>query len=78
MAMLTMNPAIRYVSLFLMAQSYTCFVVFWAWVSNSYHDLHPNGLSHLPSPLNAITWQRHWLTSSKAIERGAGSRTTPS
>ncbi|KAF9226509.1 MFS general substrate transporter [Gyrodon lividus] len=35
MAMLTMNTVIRYMSLFLMAQSYTGFIVFWAWVSNS-------------------------------------------
>ncbi|KAG2146784.1 MFS general substrate transporter [Suillus clintonianus] len=35
MAMATMNTAVRYFSLFLMAQSYTAFVVYWAWVSNS-------------------------------------------
>ncbi|KIJ70007.1 hypothetical protein HYDPIDRAFT_121289 [Hydnomerulius pinastri MD-312] len=35
MAMLTMNTAVRYMSMFLMAQSYAGFIVFWAWVSNS-------------------------------------------
>ncbi|KAH7930094.1 MFS general substrate transporter [Leucogyrophana mollusca] len=34
-AMLTMNTAARYLSLFLMAQSYAGFIVFFAWVSNS-------------------------------------------
>jgi len=34
-AMSTMNTAARYFSMFLIAQSYTGFVVFWAWVSNS-------------------------------------------
>jgi len=31
----TMNTAARYISLFLMAQSYTAFITFLAWVSNS-------------------------------------------
>ncbi|KAF8450462.1 MFS general substrate transporter [Boletus edulis BED1] len=35
MATLSMNVVIRYTSLFLMAQSYAGFIVFWAWVSNS-------------------------------------------
>ncbi|KAH0839987.1 MFS general substrate transporter [Lanmaoa asiatica] len=35
MAILSMNMVIRYISLFLMAQSYAGFIVFWAWVSNS-------------------------------------------
>ncbi|KAF8558925.1 MFS general substrate transporter [Imleria badia] len=35
MAMLSMNIVIRYISLFLMAQSFAGFIVFWAWVSNS-------------------------------------------
>ncbi|KAF9247255.1 major facilitator superfamily domain-containing protein [Melanogaster broomeanus] len=34
-AMSTMNTAARYFSMFLIAQSYTGFVVFWAWASNS-------------------------------------------
>ncbi|KAH7916081.1 MFS general substrate transporter [Hygrophoropsis aurantiaca] len=34
-AMVTMNTAARYLSLFLMAQSYAGFIVFFAWVSNS-------------------------------------------
>ncbi|KAK7061677.1 major facilitator superfamily domain-containing protein [Favolaschia claudopus] len=35
-AVSTMNTAARYVSLFLMAQSYAGFVVMYAWVSNSF------------------------------------------
>ncbi|KAI0065885.1 sugar transporter [Artomyces pyxidatus] len=35
-AISTMNIAARYVSLFLMAQSYAGFVVFYAWLSNSF------------------------------------------
>ncbi|OAX41332.1 MFS general substrate transporter [Rhizopogon vinicolor AM-OR11-026] len=35
MAMGTMSTAVRYLSLFLMAQSYAAFIVLWAWVSNS-------------------------------------------
>lgn len=35
-AMSTMNTAARYVSLFLMAQSYAGFVVLFAWISNSF------------------------------------------
>ncbi|KAF9232155.1 MFS general substrate transporter [Melanogaster broomeanus] len=35
MAMSTMNTAVRYMSMFLLTQSYTAGVVFWAWVSNS-------------------------------------------
>lgn len=34
-AIATMNTAARYVSLFLMAQSYAGFVVLYAWMSNS-------------------------------------------
>ncbi|KAI0952281.1 hypothetical protein AcV7_008144 [Taiwanofungus camphoratus] len=34
-AIATMNTAARYVSLFLMAQSYAAFITFLAWVSNS-------------------------------------------
>lgn len=34
-AMATMNTAARYISLFLMAQSYAAFITFLAWVSNS-------------------------------------------
>ena len=34
-AMSTMNTAARYISLFLMAQSYAAFITFLAWVSNS-------------------------------------------
>ncbi|OJA09689.1 hypothetical protein AZE42_07772 [Rhizopogon vesiculosus] len=30
-----MNTAVRYVSMFLMAQIYTGFIIFTAWVSNS-------------------------------------------
>ncbi|KXN83674.1 hypothetical protein AN958_00815 [Leucoagaricus sp. SymC.cos] len=35
-AISTMNIAARYVSLFLMAQSYAGFIVFYAWMSNSF------------------------------------------
>ncbi|KAF5368330.1 hypothetical protein D9758_002157 [Tetrapyrgos nigripes] len=35
MAMSTMNPALRYVSLFLMAQSYAGYIVFLAWISGT-------------------------------------------
>lgn len=35
-AIATMNTAARYVSLFLMAQSYAGFIVFYAWMSNSF------------------------------------------
>ncbi|KAF9021124.1 sugar transporter [Hymenopellis radicata] len=35
-AIATMNTAARYVSLFLMAQSYSGFIVFYAWLSNSF------------------------------------------
>ncbi|KAB5592961.1 transport protein [Ceratobasidium theobromae] len=34
-SMITMNVAARYLSLFLMAQSYTGFIIFWSWCSNS-------------------------------------------
>ena len=34
-AMSTMNTAARYISLFLMAQSYAAFITFLAWISNS-------------------------------------------
>ncbi|EGN93084.1 hypothetical protein SERLA73DRAFT_156650 [Serpula lacrymans var. lacrymans S7.3] len=37
-AMSTMNIVARYISLFLMAQSYTGFIVFFAWVSNTIHS----------------------------------------
>ncbi|VDC06986.1 unnamed protein product [Peniophora sp. CBMAI 1063] len=35
-AMATLNTAARYVSLFLMAQSYAGYVIFYAWISNSF------------------------------------------
>ncbi|KAF8231887.1 sugar transporter [Tricholoma matsutake] len=35
-AISTMNTAARYVSLFLMAQSYAGFVIFYAWISNTF------------------------------------------
>ncbi|KAG6861003.1 hypothetical protein C0995_005023 [Termitomyces sp. Mi166 len=35
-AISTMNTAARYVSLFLMAQSYAGFIVFYAWISNTF------------------------------------------
>ncbi|KAN0097393.1 Major facilitator superfamily domain containing protein [Tylopilus felleus] len=35
MAILSMNIVIRYISLFLMAQSFAGWIILWAWVSNS-------------------------------------------
>ncbi|OAX39590.1 MFS general substrate transporter [Rhizopogon vinicolor AM-OR11-026] len=35
MAMTTMNTTIRYLSMFLMAQSYAGFIIFYTWISNS-------------------------------------------
>ncbi|OJA09683.1 hypothetical protein AZE42_07774 [Rhizopogon vesiculosus] len=35
MAMATMNTAVRYISMFLMAQIHTGIIIFTAWVSNS-------------------------------------------
>ncbi|KAF8842308.1 MFS general substrate transporter [Paxillus ammoniavirescens] len=69
MAMLTMNTAIRYISLFLMAQSYTGFVVFWAWVSNSIPQPSSkravalaiiNSLSSLGNVIGSYVWPSTW------------------
>ncbi|TDL29518.1 sugar transporter [Rickenella mellea] len=68
-AISTMNTAARYVSLFLMAQSYAGFVTFYAWISNSIP--HPplkraialafiNAFSQLGNVVAAFAWPRTW------------------
>ncbi|KAG1833085.1 MFS general substrate transporter [Suillus variegatus] len=84
MAMATMNTAVRYLSLFLMAQSYTAFVVYWAWASNSIP--HPtskravalafiNAFSSLGNIIGSYVWPKSWGPSywnSYAICIGSG------
>ncbi|KAF8838315.1 MFS general substrate transporter [Paxillus ammoniavirescens] len=68
-AMTTMNIAARYVSLFLMAQSYGGLVVFYAWMSNSFY--HPtskravsiafiNAFSQLGNIAGSYLWPSNW------------------
>lgn len=84
MAMATMNTAVRYLSLFLMAQSYTSFVVYWAWVSNSIPRpaskravalAFINAFSSLGNIAGSYVWPKSWGPSywnSYAICIGSG------
>ncbi|KAG2369849.1 major facilitator superfamily domain-containing protein [Suillus spraguei] len=84
MAMATMNTVVRYLSLFLMAQSYTAFVVYWAWVSNSIPRptskravalAFVNAFSSLGNIVGSYVWPKSWGPSywnSYAICIGSG------
>ncbi|XP_006460061.1 hypothetical protein AGABI2DRAFT_202707 [Agaricus bisporus var. bisporus H97] len=65
----TMNTAARYVSLFLMAQSYAGFIVFYAWISNSFPRPPSkravalaliNAFSQLGNVSGSYVWPRDW------------------
>lgn len=84
MAMATMNTAVRYLSLFLMAQSYTAFVVYFAWVSNSIPRptskravalAFINAFSSLGNITGSYVWPKSWgpsYSNSYAICIGSG------
>ncbi|KAF9226488.1 MFS general substrate transporter [Gyrodon lividus] len=68
-AISTMNTAARYVSLFLMAQSYAGFVVMYAWMSNSFPRPPSkravclsliNGFSQLGNIAGSYVWPSNW------------------
>ncbi|KAH7930098.1 MFS general substrate transporter [Leucogyrophana mollusca] len=68
-AICTMNTAARYVSLFLMAQSYAGFVVMYAWMSNSFPRPPSkravclsliNGFSQLGNIAGSYVWPSNW------------------
>ncbi|KAJ1301281.1 hypothetical protein OPQ81_003686 [Rhizoctonia solani] len=68
-AEVTMNVAARYLALFLMAQSYAGFIVFWAWCSNSLPRppskravaLAPiNAFSQLGNVSGSYVWPTEW------------------
>ncbi|EGO27916.1 hypothetical protein SERLADRAFT_347403, partial [Serpula lacrymans var. lacrymans S7.9] len=68
-AMSTMNIVARYISLFLMAQSYTGFIVFFAWVSNTIHSPSSkravslafiNAVSSLGNVAGSYVWPIWW------------------
>ncbi|EGO19879.1 hypothetical protein SERLADRAFT_453200 [Serpula lacrymans var. lacrymans S7.9] len=68
-AMSTMNTAARYVSLFLMAQSYAGLIVFYAWMSNSFpwpsskravSIAFINAFSQLGNIAGSYIWPSNW------------------
>ncbi|KAH0839991.1 MFS general substrate transporter [Lanmaoa asiatica] len=68
-AISTMNTAARYVSLFLMAQSYAGFVVMYAWMNNSFPRPPSkravclsliNGFSQLGNIAGSYVWPSNW------------------
>ncbi|KAH7915561.1 major facilitator superfamily domain-containing protein [Hygrophoropsis aurantiaca] len=68
-AMSTMNTAARYVSLFLMAQSYGGLIVFYAWMSNSFYwpaskravsIAFINAFSQLGNIAGSYIWPSNW------------------
>ncbi|KAI0318322.1 MFS general substrate transporter [Amylostereum chailletii] len=68
-AISTMNTAARYVSLFLMAQSYAGFVCFYAWLSNSFARPPSkravalaliNAFSQLGNVAGSYVWPKGW------------------
>ncbi|KAA1466512.1 MFS general substrate transporter [Dentipellis sp. KUC8613] len=68
-AIATMNTAARYVSLFLMAQSYAAFICFLAWVSNSIARppskravgiAFINAFSQLGNIAGSYVWPKNW------------------
>ncbi|KAF9247252.1 major facilitator superfamily domain-containing protein [Melanogaster broomeanus] len=68
-AISSMNTAARYVSLFLMAQSYAGFVVMYAWMSNSFPRPPSkravclsliNGFSQLGNIAGSYVWPSNW------------------
>ncbi|KAJ8590439.1 MFS general substrate transporter [Rhizopogon salebrosus TDB-379] len=80
----TMNTAVRYLSMFLMAQSFAGFMIFFAWISNS--TSHPpskqavalafiSAFSTLGNIAGSYAWQKSWGPSyriSCAICTGTG------
>ncbi|KAG5343087.1 hypothetical protein C0989_000077 [Termitomyces sp. Mn162] len=68
-AISTMNTAARYVSLFLMAQSYAGFIVFYAWISNTFPRPPSkravalaliNAFSQLGNVAGSYVWPKPW------------------
>ncbi|THH31325.1 hypothetical protein EUX98_g2892 [Antrodiella citrinella] len=62
MAVSSMNTAVRYVALFLMAQSYAGFIIFFAWLSNS-----------LPRPPSKRAVAIAWINAFSQLGNVAGS-----
>ncbi|KAJ8589302.1 MFS general substrate transporter [Rhizopogon salebrosus TDB-379] len=69
MATVTMNTAVRYFSLFLMAQSYSGFIIFLAWISSSISHTSSkravalafiNAFSMSGSIAGSYVWQKSW------------------
>jgi len=69
MAIFSMNKVNRYISLFLMAQSYAGFIIFWAWVSNSIPQppskravalAFINSFSQLGNVFGSYVWPSAW------------------
>ncbi|CAA7259721.1 unnamed protein product [Cyclocybe aegerita] len=69
MAMSTMNTGVRYVSLFLMAQTYAGFICFLAWASGSVSDTPAkravalaliNCVSQLGNVIGSYVWPKSW------------------
>ncbi|KAG0693092.1 major facilitator superfamily domain-containing protein [Suillus ampliporus] len=68
-SMCTMNTAVRYISLFLMAQIIAGYMVLWGWISNTF-DREPakravaialiNGLGQLGSVAGSYVWPSNW------------------
>ncbi|KAG2130894.1 sugar transporter [Suillus clintonianus] len=65
----TMNTAARYLSLFLMAQVYAGYMVFWGWVNNTWSQEPAkravalaliNGLGSIGNITGSYVWQSHW------------------
>jgi len=65
----TMNTAARYVSLFLMAQSYTAFIIFLAWISSCFPRppskrsvaiAFINCFGQLGNITGSYIWPKHW------------------
>ncbi|KAG0697635.1 major facilitator superfamily domain-containing protein [Suillus ampliporus] len=69
MSMCTMNTAVRYISLFLMAQIIAGYMVLWGWISSTF-DREPakrvvaialiNGLGQLGSIAGSYLWPSNW------------------
>ncbi|KIY63519.1 sugar transporter [Cylindrobasidium torrendii FP15055 ss-10] len=68
-AISTMNTAARYVSLFLMASMYSGFIVFYAWISNSFPRptekravvlALTNAFSQLGNVAGSYIWSKQW------------------
>ncbi|KAF8685035.1 MFS general substrate transporter [Rhizoctonia solani] len=86
-AEVTMNVAARYIALFLMAQSYAGFIIFWAWCSNSLPRPPSkravalaliNSFSQLGNVSGSYVWPTKWGNTASFLAYSSGNILTES